>query len=760
MLVYLLNFILGLAASEWFSHLLFYSIFIVNLIALSILGIFGGTGTRYFLRFLLCTAFFIAGFFYPLFYEKFTNPWDLPTSLIKKSVLVEGYIDSIPKQAKRFSQFEFSTTIFNGKPLHTKLKLSWYNNTQVFRAGEKCVLPLRLKPAHGLKNPGIFDYEKYLKSNNIRATGYVIERENPRCVNDPPWNYYLLKTRQSIQETISKGINIDNIAGLIAALTVGSRTEMTSNQWKTLQNTGTSHLMAISGLHVAFIASLIYFIVNFVWRLFPFAMRRFPAQKSAALVSMFCAIIYGFLAGFSLPTQRAVIMIVVLIGFEFFNKSTNVAQRLLWAAAIILLFQPLAISQASFWLSFAAVAWICFGVIGYQKLAKWRLWMRVQWVCFLGLLPITLQYFHQISVVTFLANGLAIPWVGIIIVPLCFIASILFFFHLKIAEGLFWIIAYLFWPLWKILVYLGNLHFAVWHQSVLNPMIFFSCMIAVVLFLAPKRWPGKWLGGIFALPLFFYSHEKPAMGDVWLTVLDVGQGLASVVQTEHHTLIYDAGPKTYGGFDSGESIVVPFLRRIGVSHLDMMIISHGDNDHRGGAPAILSAFPTDSLLSSEPQKLADFAAKNCFDGQSWTWDGVDFSIINPPKNEAYLRNNSSCVLQVRAHGQAILLPGDIEKEGEALLLTHYPKVLESIVMLAPHHGSKTSSTQAFLAAVRPKYIIAATGFYNQFHFPSPQVLARYATFHAKLLDTATEGAIQVRVMPLGKVTVKALTGRG
>lgn len=766
MQTYLLMFILGLGASEWFARGFGYWIFLISLAGLASFFLGFLYYQRCFRRFpentaelsrwiLILTAIFIFGFFYSAGFEKFFS-WNLPSELIKKSVKVEGFVDSIPKQSERFSQFDFRSTKFNGEKTRIKLQLAWYNDAPILEAGEKCFFSVRLKPVHGLQNPGTFDFEKYLKSNGVRARGYVVSREGFRCENRLPWNYFILIARQKIQGTISKSIKIQDISGLIAALTVGSRTEMNPAQWKVLQNTGTSHLMAISGLHVAFIAGLIYFIVNYLWRLSPRLMRYFPAQKSAALISMFAAGVYGFLAGFSLPTQRAVIMIVVLISFEFFNKSTQVVQRLLWAAVIILIFQPLAISQVSFWLSFAAVAWICFGVLGYQKKAKWRLWLRIQWVCFLGLLPLTLFYFQQISLVTFLANAIAIPWVGFIIVPLCFLGSILLPLNSMLAGGLFWIIGYLFFPLWKILVFLSQLPFAVWQQSFFHPLIFISSMIAVILLLAPKAWPGRGLGFLFALPLFFLAPKKPAFSEVWLTVLDVGQGLATVIQTQHHALVYDAGPKAYGGFDSGEAVVLPFLRQNRIDKIDAMIISHGDNDHYGGAAAILSALPVARLLTSDPSKLAPFSAENCYEGESWTWDGVTFNVLNPPKNGAYLKNDSSCVLQIRAQGKTLLLPGDIEKAGEEGMLLRYPKGLEANVLLAPHHGSKTSSSEPFLSAVRPQYVLLANGFYNQFGFPSAVVLARYAAFHAKLFDTATQGALQVRVDSQGRLTVKSL----
>jgi competence protein ComEC len=378
----------------------------------------------------------------------------------------------------------------------------------------------------------------------------------------------------------------------------------------------------------------------------------------------------------------------------------------------------------------------------------------VQWVCFLGLLPITLLYFQQISLVMFFANALAIPWVGFVIVPLCFLASVMMLIHPILAYVLFSLVGYLFWPLWKILTWMGALPYATWHHIMLSPLIFVSSMLAVILFLAPRGWPARYLGFIFVLPLFFCSPEKPRAGEVWLTVLDVGQGLATVIQTRDHTLVYDAGPKTYGGFDSGESVVLPYLRRIRLKRLDMMIISHTDNDHLGGASAIALAIPTLAILTSNPTKLSAFSAKNCAEGQEWNWDGVAFRMLNPPENEAYLGNNSSCVLQIRAGNQAILLPGDIEKAAEERLVGAYGYTLKSTVLVAPHHGSKTSSSEVFLAAVQPLDVIAANGFYNQFKFPSRLVLARYAAFHAKLHDTATQGAIQVRILASGLVTIK------
>jgi competence protein ComEC len=226
-------------------------------------------------------------------------------------------------------------------------------------------------------------------------------------------------------------------------------------------------------------------------------------------------------------------------------------------------------------------------------------------------------------------------------------------------------------------------------------------------------------------------------------LLDVGQGLAAVVQTAGHALVFDTGPATGERFDAGSAVVVPFLREYGIGRVDTLIVSHGDMDHRGGVPSLLAQTEVKRLLTSVPDKIRrdQGEVESCEAGQSWQWDGVRFEILYPFHDQAYRGNDASCVLRVQTLKEAVLLPGDIEKRSETALLQEEAARLPADILVAPHHGSNTSSTAAFLQAVQPRYALFAAGYRNRYGFPRPAVVARYATEGATLLDSARNGAI-------------------
>jgi competence protein ComEC len=279
-----------------------------------------------------------------------------------------------------------------------------------------------------------------------------------------------------------------------------------------------------------------------------------------------------------------------------------------------------------------------------------------------------------------------------------------------------------------------------------NFWILICTLIGFLLLLVPIGWPGRWLGIVWLLPLWFYQPAKPAIGEVWLSLLDVGQGLAVVVQTATHTLVYDAGAKHNDNIDMGESVVLPYLRTLNIHQLDMLVISHGDNDHIGGAAALLAALPITSLITSVPEKFStDRQARYCLAGQTWQWDDVQFSFLYPSPSQLHQNDNSSCVLRIDNGKQSILLSGDIEKSAEMSLLRMTKTPLTATILVAPHHGSKTSSTQAFIDAVRPQWVLYATGYRNRYHFPHPTVVNAYRINRAKQMDTAELGTIRVKL---------------
>ena len=299
--------------------------------------------------------------------------------------------------------------------------------------------------------------------------------------------------------------------------------------------------------------------------------------------------------------------------------------------------------------------------------------------------------------------------------------------------------------LWQVLTWFSHLHFSVWAHIMPNLWICAITCVGIILLLLPSGMPGRWLGAVWLLPFLFYQPEKPAAGEVWLTVLDVGQGLSVVAQTKSHVLVYDAGPKFGDNFDMGESVVLPFLQTIGANKIDMLVISHGDNDHIGGADALMHALPISAIQTSEPDLLSSPVTQNCLAGTTWEWDKVHFTFLYPEVGNFGNGNNSSCVLLIESNRRRILLTGDIEKEAENNLLSRSPAQLAANILVAPHHGSKTSGQRAFVQAVHPDYVLYATGFRNRYRFPHARVVKAYEEVGSVQLNTAESGAIMFKL---------------
>ena len=686
------------------------------------------------------------------------NPliWQLPSQLIKQPLRLTGTIYSIPKLTTRSARFLFKTISHNVVPKNTLLSLSWYGKIPPLKFGQSWQLTVKLKPPHGLLNPGGHDFSQWLKRQGISATGYVFARGKNRLLTSDLTVMSINRIRERIYHAVLKSIKNPAVSGLISALTVGVRASMNKNIWRVLQATGTSHLMAISGLHVGLVAAVIFCLVGFLWRRSPRLMQAQPAQHAALVVSLLIGILYALLAGFSLPTQRAAVMLMVFVVAQLCYRHLPLWQRLGVAFLLIVLWQPMAIFTASLWLSFLAVGWIAFGMQGYGQQSKWRIWLRVQWVVFCGLMPVTLWFFHQLSLAMLLANAVAIPWVSFLVLPLALLGVVTWVISNALGMMVFTLTGWIMWPLWWVLMHIADWPWVVWRHSVANPWVFASSMVGMGLLLMPAGLPGRGLAIAWLLPLFFYQPARPAKGAVWMTVLDVGQGLAVVVQTAKHNLVYDAGPAFYQGFDAGDQVVGPFLRFAGIKQLNSVIISHPDLDHRGGLKALLRQFVVQQLLTSTPKRWRKAGAQYCYAGQHWQWDGVDFSMLAPTAGAQYHGNDSSCVLKIQAGRASVLLPGDIESTTESSLLAHHASRLASTVLVAPHHGSKTSSTPAFVQAVHPRYVIFATGYLNRFRFPSQVVVNRFKKNGSKMYNTAVGGAIKVRISARGTVTCQAM----
>ena len=667
-----------------------------------------------------------------------------------KSLHAEGVVVSLPETRSRSIRFNFRIDELRnyGRPVASnpgKVRLSWYEGRQPVQPGEKWRLKIRLKRPHGYMNPGGFDYESWLFQNQLRATGYVMDdghntRLDAASLLNPD------RFRFTMRNKIREALPPDTLAGFIPALAVGDRSGLSDAQWQVLTATGTNHLIAISGLHIGLVAGIVYLVAlrfGGAVRLFiPALPGTVSAVRLAAASAMCAALAYALLAGFALPTQRALVMLWVYFGMKLYYR-TVVSSDVLGSALIaVLLFDPFAPLSASFWLSFVAVAVILYG-IGYRVHLQGRRlheWLRVQYVVSMGLLPVLALYYQEIPLLSLFANMFAVPWVSLVVIPLvlggclCLLAGLDLLLQLALqAMHVFW------WGL--------NL-FTAWDSQLLpvagpGTVVMAGAGAGILILLLPRGITSRWLGLIWLAPLFIPGKPGPPFGEAVMTVLDVGQGLAAVVRTQQHALLYDAGPAYASGFNTGTAVVLPFLRNSGVSALDLLVQSHGDNDHIGGLQGLIGEIPIARVITSVPELVPHRQVRECRDGQSWYWDGVHFQVLHPGRAEDLSANDRSCVVRVKARNVTLLLSGDIEKRAERSLVQRHGVRLQADVLVVPHHGSKTSSTRDFIRAVSPDIAIFPVGYRNRFGLPSPEIISRYREHGARLLTTAESGALRI-----------------
>lgn len=677
--------------------------------------------------------------------------WRLQHNLIStvenKMISVQGYVASLPEQRQNNLRFEFviqklqlQQQLFSSPG---RVRLTWEYPAPHLHVGEQWQLEIKLKRPHGYANPGSFDEEAWLLAHNIRATGYVLSQGNNHLIHVPQFSAPIARLRQYLAENIVNTLHGNELTGFITALTVGDRDAITAPQWQILKSTGTNHLMAIAGLHIGFIAAMIFFLVSFLWRYSGRLSLYVPTPQAAAFAALLAAIIYSALAGFALPTQRAVIMLAVFSIGVLWRRYLSPTRAFSIALLFILLLDPLSILLPSFWLSFSAVALIIYTMSGrINPHNLWWRWGRIQWILAVGFIPLTLIFFQQISLVNFIANFIAVPWVGFLVLPLCLLGTLLLLITPSIAHFVLQLAALTLQWLWWILTKLAALHDLQWSIAISNPLYLMSAIIGLIYLLAPRGMPARYLGLCGLLPLMFMSPKAIPYGAIDFTLLDVGQGLASVVRTQHHVLIYDTGAKFNADYDLGAAVVVPYLRTQQIKQIDRMVISHGDNDHIGGAHSILTAIPVTQIFTSVPQRFPTQHAMLCVAGQHWQWDGVQFQFIYPPLTLDNLDNDSSCVLRISAGNQSLLLTGDIERKSENYLLANAKNLLPATFLVAPHHGSATSGISDFIHAVMPQYVLFPVGYLNRYHFPNPAVVAKYQAINAQQFDTVHDGAIE------------------
>ena len=684
-----------------------------------------------------------------------------------RDVTLVGTIDNLPYRFDGGVRFNFAVEHVVGGALKVprRVALSWYSGSRNTVAtvgdvqpGQRWQLTVRLQRPHGNANPGGFDYEAWLLEQGVRATGYVRADDGNRLLHAfvAAPGAVVERVRAALRARIQAALAGRTYAGVVVALVIGDQRGIEQADWQVFNRTGIGHLISISGLHITMIAGLAAWAVSALWRRSFFTDARLPlrlpAQKAAALAGTVVALLYVLLAGFGVPAQRTLYMLSVVALALWMGRLAAVSHVLCTALAVVVLLDPWAVLWPGFWLSFGAVAVILFaghGRIGPPPTGPRGALLlagRTQWAVTAGLVPLTLLLFGQVSIVSPVANAVAIPLVSFVVTPLALAGSLVpgppGDWLLLLAH---WTVEMLAWVLRLMAGWPG----AVWRAPAPQAWVFALGLGGILWMLMPRGWPHRWAGAVALLPMLLQRPDHPRDNTFRVTAFDVGQGMALLVETERHRLLYDTGPAYAPGADGGSRVILPYLRMRGIATVDGIVVSHGDKDHTGGALAVLEGVDAGWLASSLPADHAIVRAVRrhvrCSAGQHWEWDGIAFDMLQPTPasyDDAHLKTNArSCTLRISNGRRTVLLAGDIEAAQEAALVDRGADRLRADVLLAPHHGSGTSSTPAFLQTVHPDIAIFQVGYRNRYHHPKPEVYDRYGTLGALRLRTDDAGAL-------------------
>ena len=687
----------------------------------------------------------------------------LPTELEGVDLWLEGWIASIPDREWRNTRFEFvvDRAMHDEQPVTPlagqRLRLSWWDEAESgdeptaesrpeLRVGDRWGFAVRLKRPRGLSNPGGFDYERWLYAKDIIATGSIRAQPSPRLLAQAD-RYPIDRFRQHVADSFKRLLPGNPYAGILTALAVGEEGGITPWQWDVFNRTGTGHLMSISGSHIGLITGMVFALIWGLWSRIPALALRWPASRAAALAALLGAGGYTLLSGLSVPAQRSFLMVAVAMLALLAQRPAAPSRILALALLVVLILDPGAPLLAGFWLSFGAVAVILYTVSG-----RWRehrllgQTVGLQLNITVALLPPTLVFFQQFPLLSPLANLLAIPWVGCTVLPLSLLAALAGPLSATAQSALLELAALTMEGLWWILAWLDRLPGMVLYRPAPPLWTLAFALPGMVLLLAPRGLVGRWLGLPLCLPLLWPPATAPTPGGFWFTLLDAGQGLAAVVRTQNHVLVYDTGPKLGTKLDAGRAVLAPFLRQQGVGRVDMLLVSHADKQHTGGVRSLRELLPVGRILTSALEQTPIDGAESCRAGQHWEWDGVQFRVLHPPET-GFGDDNASCVLQVEGAVGRVLLPGDIETSAETALAATYGTGLAAEILVAPHHGHRNLSTPEFLNAVRPRYVLFSTGYRNRFGYPRPETVTRYQATGATLLNASEEGGLTFRLEP-------------
>jgi competence protein ComEC len=668
---------------------------------------------------------------------------DLPIRLEGRELLVSGCIASLPDSSATDPQFLFDVTEPRaGVP--PRLRLAWYRAPSRPQAGECWRLVVTLKRRSGFANPGGFDFEGHLFREGIGATGYVRDDSRNRRFDIASARYTVTRIRAWLASRMEQAVPDTPMLGVLQGLAVGDAQKVSPEQWRVFAATGTTHLMAISGLHITMIAALAAWLGANIVRWRTAQARGWNAMHGRVIAGAGAALGYSILAGLSIPTQRTLIMLCMYFAMRWQRRELPVAHALGVALIAILVVDPFAPLAAGAWLSFGAVAIILLVTSGrLVQDGVVRGFARVQAAITIGLAPLLLIAFGGISLLSPVANALAVPLFTLLVTPSVLVGALAAALHPTIGAFVLWMPAlFLEWT-WPSLEWLAKQPLSLWYVAQPSWPALAAMVIGVAVLVLPGIWPTRLAGVLLCLPVLLNRPAVPAVGDFEVALLDVGQGLSVVVRTRSHVLVYDAGPAFRSGRDASELAVLPYLRHRGVRQLDALVISHGDLDHSGGLRSLLTSLPVRRLLAGPSVHPLPDEAAVCRAGQRWSWDGVLFEVLHPSGATHERDNDSSCVVRVAGRGGSALLTGDIEVAAETELDGH--GLQRTDIVIVPHHGSRTSSTESLVAALRPRIALVSAGYRNRWGLPKPEVVERWRAAGARTYTTAASGAIEIEL---------------
>lgn len=724
-------------------------------------------GTSRWLVIVVMASAFLSGVGYLCWRSAAVLAETLPEAAMGKNLQIVGVVDSLPDRTERGQRFLFRVEQAEGPIAVPKLiQLSvWQKDAegellgkgvpQNLQPGERWSLTVRLKRPHGLANPHGYDVEARLFEMGVRATGYIRSGERLDAFVARP-STVIARLRYQIRERFERVLPLEVFpdAGILTALAIGDQKAIPGHLWQVFAKTGTTHLMSISGLHVTLFSGLVALLVALFWRRVPTLAARIPAQRAGVFFGWFAAGFYTLVAGAGIPALRTFFMLSVGALAVLTGRRISPFRILLLALVVVLLFDPWAGMSPGFWLSFTAVGLLLWAALAEhggeqeqasvaQRLHRWlRGFGRTQWAVTIGTLPFLLLFFSQFSLISPLTNAIAIPWVSGVVTPLTILALVVPW------DPLLLLAETLLSPLMSLLVWSASLPIAIWHAPAPSPLVFMLAILGALWWLMPAGFPGRWMALFLCLPLVWPHHAEIPEGQARIDVLDVGQGLAVVIRTQQHALLYDTGPYFSGAADAGDRIIVPYLRAIGVDRLDGLVVTHRDTDHSGGARSVLESMPVGWVADAPDTQFAQHIpgtdSKICALGNRWRWDGVTFEFLYPTDSsrvQSSASNHQSCVLRVSVAGRSMLLTSDIEAEDERRMVAD--GLARSNVLLVPHHGSGTSSSALFLDTVLPELAIIPVGYRNRYRHPKAEVMASYEARKIKILRTDSGGMIRV-----------------